>query len=91
VSIWHAAIVRILRDSGLFSDVQLAGGKVRAVISPITFGGGHSTCPGGGIAVPPFRAIKRREMVKTLKNAGFDEPSTAEEFRKNICRATIAV
>jgi hypothetical protein len=37
VSIWHAAIIRILRDSGLFSDVQLAGGKIRAVISPTVF------------------------------------------------------
>lgn len=33
MSIWHASIIRILRDSGLFSDVQLTGGKVRAFLS----------------------------------------------------------
>lgn len=24
--------------------------------------------------MPPFRAIKRRELIKALKNAGFDGP-----------------
>jgi len=37
VSIWHASIVRILRESGLFSNVQLAGGKVRAFLSQTRF------------------------------------------------------
>jgi len=37
VSIWHASIVRILRESGLFSNVQLAGGKVRASLSQTRF------------------------------------------------------
>ncbi|MBM3178736.1 MAG: hypothetical protein FJZ86_00105 [Chloroflexi bacterium] len=37
MSIWHASIVRTLRESGLFSDVQLAGGKVRAFLSQTRF------------------------------------------------------
>ena len=37
MSIWHASIVRILRESGLFFDVQLAGGKVRAFLSQTRF------------------------------------------------------
>jgi hypothetical protein len=37
VSIGHASIVRILRGSRLFSNVKLAGGKVRAFISPTQF------------------------------------------------------
>jgi hypothetical protein len=37
VSIWHASIVRVLRESGLFTDVQLAGGKVRAFLSQARF------------------------------------------------------
>jgi len=37
VSIWHASIIRILRQSGLFTDVQLAGGKVRAFLSQTLF------------------------------------------------------
>ncbi len=37
MSIWHASIVRILRESGLFSDVQLVGGKVRAFLSQTRF------------------------------------------------------
>jgi len=37
VSIWHASIVRTLRESGLFSSVQLAGGKVRAFLSQTRF------------------------------------------------------
>jgi len=31
------SIVRILRESGLFTDVQLAGGKVRAIINATRF------------------------------------------------------
>jgi hypothetical protein len=37
VSVWHAAVIRLLRESGLFSDVQLAGGKVRASINASIF------------------------------------------------------
>jgi len=37
VSIWHAALVRVLRECGLFSDVKLIGGKVRAALSPTRF------------------------------------------------------
>lgn len=35
--IWHASILRILRKSGLFSSVQLSGGKVRAFLAPTRF------------------------------------------------------
>lgn len=35
--IWHASIIRILRESGLFSDAQLMGGKVRAFLSATRF------------------------------------------------------
>ena len=35
--IWHALVSRLLRESGLFSDVQLAGGKVRAAITASIF------------------------------------------------------
>lgn len=37
MSIWHASIIRILRQSGLFADVQLIGGKVRAFLSQTRF------------------------------------------------------
>lgn len=37
MSTWHASVVRILRESGLFSEVQLVGGKVRAFLSQIRF------------------------------------------------------
>lgn len=37
MSIWHASIVRMLRQSGLFTNVQLLGGKVRAFLSPTRF------------------------------------------------------
>lgn len=37
MSVWHASIVRILRVSGLFSDVQLVGGKVRAFLNQTRF------------------------------------------------------
>jgi hypothetical protein len=37
VSIWHASVVRVLRESGLFSEVQLVGGKVRAFLSQTRF------------------------------------------------------
>ncbi len=37
MSIWHASIIRILRESGLFTSVQLIGGKVRAFISTTRF------------------------------------------------------
>lgn len=35
--IWHASVLRILRESGLFSSVQLTGGKVRALLSQTRF------------------------------------------------------
>ena len=34
---WHATVTRQLRASGLFSDVQLIGGKVRAVLDEALF------------------------------------------------------
>jgi hypothetical protein len=37
VTIWHAQIIRILRESGLFSAVQLVGAKVRAFLSPTLY------------------------------------------------------
>ena len=33
MNIWHAGVIRLLRESGLFTDIQLAGGKVRAIIN----------------------------------------------------------
>ena len=35
--IWHAIVLRVLRECGLFSNVQLTGGKVRAFLSPNQF------------------------------------------------------
>lgn len=35
--IWHTTVVRQLRESGLFSDVQLQGGKVRATLDAARF------------------------------------------------------
>jgi len=37
VSAWHTIVFRLLRESGLFFDVQLAGGKIRAFISASVF------------------------------------------------------
>ena len=37
MNIWHAPIIRTLRLSGLFIDVQLSGGKVRAFLSQTRF------------------------------------------------------
>ena len=37
MSVWHASVVRFLRESGLFADVQLIGGKVRALLSAARF------------------------------------------------------
>ncbi|MFZ5821600.1 MAG: toxin-antitoxin system TumE family protein [Chloroflexota bacterium] len=37
MSIWRASVIRILRESGLFSSVQLAGGKVRASLTQTCF------------------------------------------------------
>jgi hypothetical protein len=37
VSVWHASVVRILRESGLFAYVQLIGGKVRAFLTATRF------------------------------------------------------
>lgn len=37
MSIWHASVIRILRESGVFSDVQLVGGKIRAFLSQTRF------------------------------------------------------
>ena len=37
MSVWHASIIRILRQSGLFANVQLIGGKVRAFLSATRF------------------------------------------------------
>jgi hypothetical protein len=37
VTVWHASIIRILRESGLFSDIQLSGGKVRAFLTATLF------------------------------------------------------
>lgn len=34
---WHATVSRRLRSSGLFSDVQLIGGKVRAILDETRF------------------------------------------------------
>lgn len=37
MSIWHVSIIRILRESGLFTSVELMGGKVRAFLSQTLF------------------------------------------------------
>ena len=37
MTIWHASIIRILRESGLFLEVKLAGGKVRAILGATRF------------------------------------------------------
>jgi hypothetical protein len=37
VRIWHASIIRILRESEIFLEVQLTGAKVRAVLSTTLF------------------------------------------------------
>ena len=37
MSIWHASVIRILRESGLFSDIQLVGGKIRAFLNQTRF------------------------------------------------------
>lgn len=34
---WHTTVLRQLRDSGLFVDVQLVGGKVRATLDTVRF------------------------------------------------------
>ena len=35
--LWHAGVMRLLRESGLFTNVQLSGGKVRAALSETRF------------------------------------------------------
>lgn len=35
--IWHASVLRTLRQSGLFTNVQLIGGKVRAFLKQTRF------------------------------------------------------
>lgn len=37
MSIWHAAVIRTLQRSGLFTEVQLSGGKIRAMLTPTRF------------------------------------------------------
>jgi hypothetical protein len=37
VSIWHVPIIRQLKQSSLFSNVQLSGGKVRAQLTDTRF------------------------------------------------------
>ncbi len=37
MSAWYAPVIRILRQSGLFTEVHLQGGKVRAVLSDSRF------------------------------------------------------
>jgi len=37
VTIWHASVIRILRESGLFMEVKLTGGKVRAILGATKF------------------------------------------------------
>ncbi len=34
---WHTIVAQLLKESGLFSEVQLTGGKIRAFISASTF------------------------------------------------------
>ncbi len=37
MTLWHAGVMRLLRESGLFVNVQLSGGKVRALLSETRF------------------------------------------------------
>jgi hypothetical protein len=37
MTLWHAGVMRLLRESGLFVSVQLSGGKVRAMLSETRF------------------------------------------------------
>lgn len=37
MTLWHAGVMRLLRESGLFVNVQLSGGKVRALLSETLF------------------------------------------------------
>lgn len=37
MTLWHVGVMRLLRESGLFTGVQLSGGKVRALISETRF------------------------------------------------------
>lgn len=37
MTFWHAGVMRRLRESGLFINVQLSGGKVRALLSETRF------------------------------------------------------
>lgn len=37
MSAWYAPVIRMLRQSGLFTEVHLQGGKVRAVLSDSRF------------------------------------------------------
>ncbi len=37
MTLWHAMVIRLLRESGLFISVQLSGGKVRASLSAARF------------------------------------------------------
>ncbi len=32
MSLWHAAVIRLLEESKLFENIQPSGGKIRAVI-----------------------------------------------------------
>jgi len=37
VSLWHIAVIRQLERSGLFTEVQLSGGKIRAQLTETRF------------------------------------------------------
>ena len=37
MTLWHTGVMRLLRESGLFINVQLSGGKVRALLSETLF------------------------------------------------------
>ncbi len=37
MTLWHAGVMRLLRESDLFVSVQLSGGKVRALLSETRF------------------------------------------------------
>ena len=37
MTIWHVAVIHILRSAGMFSNVQLVGGKVRAFLGETRF------------------------------------------------------
>ncbi len=37
MKLWHVGVIQLLRQSSLFSSVQLTGGKVRAWISETLF------------------------------------------------------